>query len=840
MRQHTTLYVLFLAAFQVLLHRYSGQDNIIVGSPMACRNSSESETLIGYFANMVPLRSNLAGDPTFVRFLGQVYQTVLGALEHQEFPFVSLVEKLGCKPDSSRNPLFDVAFAWEKSHPPSSFNGTEQALDLQLMYARQLGAPYDLTLLVFEGKEEITATLLYRNELFDPATIRRMGNHFQTLLDGIVADPEQHVSLLQLMCDTELQQVLEVWNATATTYPRDRTIAQLFEEQVEVRPAAVAAQFGAESLTYQQLNRRANQLAHYLLKSGCSRGALVAICVERSLEMLVGTLAVLKAGAAYVPLDPTYPPERLHFMLQDVNAPMLLTQQHLAGRLPAFAGTVLLLDSEWDLIAQQSSVNPLVGATAEDLAYVMYTSGSTGTPKGIEIPQRAVNRLVLNTNYIKLGPDDRIAQISNSSFDAATFEIWGALLNGGCVVGISKDIVISPGRFAVAIRSHNITALFLTTALFNQLAQDTPTIFETVRNVLFGGEAVEPRYVARILEQGPPGRLLHVYGPTESTTFATWYLIEDVAQNATTVPIGQPLANTTTYILDSQRRPVPIGVAGELHIGGDGLARGYLNSPEVTAEKFIQHTFSHRPWERLYRTGDLVRRRADGAIEFLGRSDQQVKIRGHRIEPDEIACTLRQHDSVQGAAVLVWEQPRGEKRLAAYVARQASSALQVSELRDYLKQKLPEYMVPSAIVIMEALPLTPNGKVDHRALPRPEIIQEDSGPPFEQPESDTEQIVASVWQRVLHRERVSRYDNFFDLGGHSLLLARVHEEIQQATGKAMPLVDMFRFPTVSSLAAHLNRSNSGERSFDDVRERARQQRVAKAKRLAETSRRPVA
>ena len=831
LQRNTTLYVLFLAAFQVLLHRYSGQDDIIVGSPVACRNSSEAEDLIGYFANIVPVRVDLAGDPPFNRFLEQVHGRVIGALEHQEFPFALLVEKLGCKPDASRSPILDVAFAWEKSHVVSLQNGQPEPLKLQLMYARQLGAPYDLTVLVFEREHEASATLLYNCDLFEPATMARMANHFQVLLDGIVAQPERRVSSLPLISDNELRQIVEVWNASQTAYPRYHTVPQLFEQQVERWPNAVAAQFNAESLTYQELNQRANQLAHYLRQFGIRGGALVAICVERSLEMLVGILAILKAGAAYVPLDPTYPSERLAVMLQDANAWMLLTQQHLAGKLPPFVGVVLCFDSEWDRIAQESSLDPLFDGTAEDLAYVMYTSGSTGIPKGIEIPQRAISRLVLNTNYISLGPDDRVAQASNSSFDAATFEIWGALLNGACLVGISKEVVLSPSKFAAWIRAQRITTLFLTTALFNQLAQETPTIFRTVKNVLFGGEAVEPRYVARVLAHGRPKRLLHVYGPTESTTFATWHTIDEVPENTSTIPIGRPVANTTVYVLDRQRRAVPIGAAGELYIGGDGLARGYLKSPELTAEKFVQDTFTNLPGARLYRTGDLVRCRPDGAIEFLGRIDQQIKIRGLRIEPGEIAWTLRQHDSVHDAIVVMREQVPGEKRLVAYVARKKPSALQDAELRTYLKQKLPEYMVPSALVIMDALPLTPNGKVDHCALPAPETVPEDSGRPFIEPESDLEQTIASIWQRALHVERISRYDNFFDLGGHSLLLAKLHEEMQQATGKQLAIVDMFRFPTVNSMAAYLSRPATEERSFDDVRERARRQRLAISRRV---------
>ncbi|WP_333448013.1 amino acid adenylation domain-containing protein, partial [Microcoleus sp. herbarium2] len=437
---------------------------------------------------------------------------------------------------------------------------------------------------------------------------------------------------------------------------------QLFEAQVERTPDAVAAVFEDEQLTYGELNCRANQLAHHLRSLGVSPDQLVGICVERSLKMIVGFLGILKAGGAYVPLDPSYPQERLAFMLKDAEVSVLLTQQQLVEKLPEHQARLVCLDTEWETIARQSKENPLSEVTPEGLAYVIYTSGSTGKPKGVCISHRAVNRLVSNTNYVKLEPGDRVAQASNCSFDAATFEIWGALLHGARLVGVTKDVALSPKDFAAQLREQGISVLFLTTALFNQLAKEVPSAFNSVRHLLFGGEAVEPRLVKRVLENSPPQRLLHVYGPTESTTFASWHLVQEVPEGVTTIPIGRPLSNTQIYLLDNQMQPVPVGVPGELYIGGDGLARGYLNRPELTAERFILNPLSNEPGAYLYKTGDLARYQADGNIEFLGRLDDQVKIRGFRIELGEIEGVLAQHPAVEEAVVVAREDVPGNKR----------------------------------------------------------------------------------------------------------------------------------------------------------------------------------
>ena len=666
-RLGATLFMVLLAAFKALLHRYTGQEDIVVGSPIANRNRAEIEGLIGFFVNSLVMRTDVSSDPSFLELVARVREVALGGYAHQDLPFEKLVEELEPERDLSRNPLFQVMFALQNAPMPPLELGD---LRLSLMWFDTLATRFDLETHVWEEPEGLKVFFVYSTDLFGAATIKRMERHFQTLLEGIVANPETRLSELPVLSEAEKHQLLVEWNDTKRNYPEDKRVHELFEEQAERSPDAVAAVYAGQQLTYGELNRRANQLAHYLRKRGVGPESLVGICVARSLEMVVGLLGILKAGGAYVPLDPDYPKERLGFMVRDSQVAVVLTQQGMAEKLPQHTAQVIKLDRDWQEIALESDENLGTGGKAENLAYVIYTSGSTGRPKGISIPHKAINRLVFNTNYVRLEPSDRIAQASNASFDAATFEIWGALLNGAQLVGISKDVVLSPPAFSAEIGGRGISALFLTTALFNHLASEAPRAFQSVRHLLFGGEAVDPRWVNEVLTQGPPKRLLHVYGPTESTTFASFHLVEQVPQGATTIPIGRPLSNTEIYLLDRNLQLVPIGVAGELHIGGDGLARGYLNSPELTSEKFIPDPFSDEAGARLYKTGDLARYLADGSIEFLGRLDQQVKIRGFRIELGEIETTLSAHPGVREAVVVALQAPNGEKTLAAYIVPQ--------------------------------------------------------------------------------------------------------------------------------------------------------------------------
>ncbi|HEX5706332.1 MAG TPA: amino acid adenylation domain-containing protein, partial [Pyrinomonadaceae bacterium] len=823
-REDVTLYMTLLAAFQVLLSRYSGQKDIVVGSAIANRNRAETESLIGFFVNTLAMRTDLSGDPTFTDLLGRVREVALGAYAHQDVPFEKLVEELQTERDMSHAPLFQVAFALQNA-PGGRFD--LPGLALEYVPTDSGTAHFDLTLLLTESDAGLWGYLEYNTALFDASTMRRFVKHFANLLEGIAADPARRLSELPLVGEDEQRQLLIGWNETASDYPRDKAIHQLFEQQVERAPDAVAVVFGDEQLTYAELNGRANRLAHFLRKSGVGPETRVGICVERSAEMVVGLLGILKAGGCYVPLDPTHPAPRLAFMIEDAAVPVLLTQERLADSLPQYDGQTVRLDADWDSIERESSENLDAATMGDHLAYIIYTSGTTGQPKGSSIPHRAVNRLVVNTDYVRLDATDRVAQVSNSSFDAATFEIWGALLNGAALVVFTKDLALSPQEFAAQLRGQRITTLFLTTALFNLLAAKAPEAFAGLRHLLFGGEAVDPGWVREVFENAPPQRLLHVYGPTESTTYSTWHLVETVAHGATTVPIGRAIANTEIYVLDEGMRPVPVGVPGELYIGGDGLARNYHQRPAQTAERFVPHPFASAPGERLYRTGDVVRWREGGHIEFLGRRDQQVKVRGFRIELGEIEAVLAQHPSVREVVVTA-QGESAEKRLVAYVVGQtvtsptavapghmtAAAPARVSlvaELRSYVRERLPDYMMPSNFVTLDALPLTPNGKVDRRALPAPDM----SGAEFEQdyvaPRTGIEELVAGVWSEILGLERVGVEDNFFELGGHSLLATQLASRLRESFGVEIPLRRLFETPTVRGVAAAVEEGLKGER-----------------------------
>ncbi|MEH2311070.1 MAG: amino acid adenylation domain-containing protein [Nostoc sp.] len=695
----TTLFMTLLTGFVVLMSRYSGQTDLVVGSPIANRNRKEIEGLIGFFVNTLALRFDLSPQLTLKALLEQVRQVTQNAYDHQDLPFEMLVEELQLERNLDRNPLVQVMFALQNA-PTNPWD--LPGLRVEKMHWGVEAVRFDLEVHLWEVPEGLEGFCYYSSDLFDAATIARMIKHFQNLLEAIVTNLEQPVSQLPLLTAQERQQLLVEWNATQTDYPADKCIHDLFAAQVAQNSNAVAVVFEQQKLTYQELNAQANQLAHYLQKLGVKPGVLVGICVERSVSMVVGLLAILKAGAAYVPLDTDYPQERLAFIIEDTQISVLLTTQKLTNAIPKHQACIVCFDTDADAITSLSSANalfsqqnPIAAVTPDNLAYVIYTSGSTGKPKGVAVTHRAVNRLVINTNYINIEPTDVIAQAANYAFDAATFEIWGALLNGARLVGVSKDLALSPREFADFLRSQKISILFLTTALFNQIAQEAPYAFNSLRHLLFGGEAVDPKWVKEVLENGAPQRLLHVYGPTENTTFSSWYLVQDVPKDATTIPIGQPISNTQIYLLDPQLQPVGVGVPGELYIGGDGLAKEYLNQPELTLQKFIPNPFlrgrgaeeqggkeaeilpnpqspvpspqSPIPSSRLYKTGDKARYLSDGNIEFLGRIDYQVKIRGFRIELGEIETVLSQHPLLQESVVVVREDTPGDKRLIAYL-----------------------------------------------------------------------------------------------------------------------------------------------------------------------------
>ncbi|HEX3129216.1 MAG TPA: amino acid adenylation domain-containing protein [Thermoanaerobaculia bacterium] len=780
-REGVTPFMALLASFQALLHRMTGLDDLLVGTPVAGRNRTELEGLVGFFVNTLPLRGRPAGHTSFRERLAEARTVSLGAFAHQDIPLERLVEDLGVERSLSRPPLVQVAFALQNAPTaPVELPGlTISALDLGGSTAK-----FDLTLALFEQDGGLAGRLEYASDLFDRGTALRLLGHFRTLLGAALADSSLRLDELPVLDEGERHQLLAEWNDHGSVFP-ERSVPALFEEQAALRPKAVAAVFGDERITYRDLDRRADRLAGALARLGVGLGTPVGIYLERSLDMVVATLAVLKVGGAYVPLDTSYPEERLRFMLEDVGAPVLITRERWLGLFADAPVQTVCLDRP----LRSAGWNRLE-IPPESSAYVIYTSGSTGRPKGVVVPHRAIVRLVRDSNYIHLGPGDVLAQASNTSFDAATFEIWGALLNGGRLVGVAKETMLSPADLASQVRRDGIGVLFLTTALFNQISREAPDAFTPMRAVLFGGELVDPASVRAVLRCGPPERLLHVYGPTESTTFASWHLVEAVPDGATTVPIGRPLGNTALLVLDPDLRPVPVGWTGELYVGGDGLAWGYANRPELTAERFVPHPLAERG-ERLYRTGDLVRRRGDGAIEFLGRADFQVKIRGFRIELGEVESALLALPGIREAVVLV-AGDGGDRRLIAYVAPRLDG------LREALASRLPAFMVPSAFVTLDALPLNPNGKIDRRALAALDVPSE--GAAFVAPRTPAEELLAGIWADLLGVERIGAEDGFFDLGGHSLLATRLVSRVRERFGVEMPLRAVFEAPRLADMA----------------------------------------
>ena len=785
--QNCTLFMTLLAAYDTLLYRYTGVADILVGSPIANRDRSEIEGLIGFFVNTLVMRSNLAGNPTFSELLSRVQEVALSAYAHQNLPFEILVEALQPERDLSHTPLFQVMFAVQNASPSE----VELAgLTVTPLITEGATAKFDLSLLMQNTPTGLVGCWEYNTDLFDASTIKRMTGHFVTLLEGIITNPEERISQLPLLTAIEQQQLLVEWNNTQADYPQNKCIHQLFEEQVELAPDAVAVVFGNQQLTYHQLNCRANQLAHYLRSLGVTLDVLVALCVERSLDMVVGLLGVLKAGGAYLPLDPEYPIERLSFMLEDAQVSVLLTQQHLIERLPKYQAKLVCLDETWSQIAQNNQENPSSGVKAFHLANLIYTSGSTGRPKGVMVEHKGLCNLAqAQIQTFGLTSDSRVLQFASFSFDASISEIVMAFGSGGTLYLGTKNSLLPGKPLIEQLKNYGITHITLPpSALAVMPGSELPTL----QTIIVAGEACS----AELIKQWSVGRnFFNAYGPTEATVCAT------IAKctNDEKVNIGKAIANTQVYILDENLQPVPVGVSGELHIGGVGLARGYFNRPELTPEKFINNPFGSG---RLYKTGDLARYLSDGNIEYLGRIDRQVKIRGFRIELGEIEALLSQHDDVQLCCIIVREDTPSNERLVAYVVPQKDVTLTTGELRQFLTDKLPGFMVPAAFVILESLPLTPNGKVDRRALPAPDLQQELSD--YVIPNTEVERIIADIWQKALAIEKVGIYNNFFDLGGNSLLIVKINQQLQEKLGLEVSIVDMFNYQTISSLSQYLN------------------------------------
>ena len=782
-----SLFMVLLAAYGTLLSRLSGQNDIVVGVPTANRTRPELEGLIGPLLSNLALRLNLAGSPTFRELLQRTREMALNAYSHQDMPFEKLVQELSPERSLSHNPLFQVVFSLQNAARDSF-----QLAGLELSpFGRPLTtAKFDISVFLTQSNSGISGRIEYKTDLFDTGTVERIVRHFQTLLAAAVNQPDQQIGRLPILTEQERDQLLIKWNDTRREYPR-MCVHEVFEAQADLTPDAVAVVAGERKLTYRELNAQADRLAGHLRSLGVGPDTTVGIMTERCPEMITGLLGILKAGGGYVPLDPEYPAARLSLLMDDAGVRIVLTRSQLSERIPASVQIVPL-----DHPAQWTGKNTGERPTPDSLAYVIYTSGSTGQPKGVEVAHRAIVRLVRGANYVDLSSQDVFLQLAPLSFDASTFEIWGALLNGA-------KLVIYPGQLPTVeelsdvLAKHRVTVLWLTSSLFNYVIDTAPEILRPVRQLLTGGEALSVPHIRRALQALPGTQLINGYGPTENTTFTVCYRIPaDLRGDIGSIPLGYPISNTTVYVLDANLQPQPIGVRGELYIGGDGLARGYLKRPELTATKFIVNPHSG---ERLYATGDLARYLADGRIEFIGRLDDQIKIRGFRIEPGEIEVALAHHPAVRSCAVIVREDEPRVKRLVAYVVANTGQDPTSTELKEFLKQSLPDYMVPGAFVKVASIPLTANGKIDIRALPKPDFTHSD-GAQQVLPRDEAEKLVAEVWERLLGVHPVGVTDNFFDIGGHSLLAVALLAEIKKATGTAIPLAALFQGSTVEYLA----------------------------------------
>jgi amino acid adenylation domain-containing protein len=787
----STFHVLF-ASFAALLHRYSGEAVIPVGSVTAVRDHPETQSLLGYFLRTVVLVAHLSGDPSFRELAKRARNTALEALEHDNLPFEHVVHELGTRRDPGHNPLFQAMFSLEPPLPEldASWRLTHTDVDTG-------ATKYDLYLELDERSDEILARFHYSTELFDPATVVRMAAHWKALLEGALADPGQCLSELPLLSPAERRQLLAEWNDTGRPYPQ-ACIHELFEAQVERSPDAVAVVCGDSRLTYRELNERANRLAWRLRKLGVGPEVLVGLCVERSLEMVVGLLAILKAGGAYVPLDPALPQERLAFMLSDAKPRVLLIQQRLQPNMP-WAGNVVPLDADWEGMAEESRDNPGECSAPGNLAYVIYTSGSTGQPKGVQVEHRSVVNLLCSMQRDPgLSGGDVLVAVTTLSFDIAGLEIYLPLITGARLV-VATSPVAGDGTLLLALLRQSAATVMQATPATWRLLLEAGWEGSGDLKVLCGGEALPPALSAELTRRSRS--VWNLYGPTETTIWSSVCRVD--GRETGTVPIGRPIANTQIYILDPHLNPVPTGVWGEIYIGGHGVARGYLNQPATTAERFIPDPFGERAGAGLYKSGDLARYLVDGNIEYLGRLDYQVKIRGFRIELGEIEAVLRRHPAVRDAVVLARGEEGGDKRLIAYLLPAQEPAATIGDVRGFLSERLPSYMVPAHLVMLDTLPLTPNGKIDRRKMPAPEDASREQDGAYLEPKSPLEAQLAQIWEELLGVRPVGTRDNFFDLGGDSLLAVRMLHAIEREVGRRLPLSTLFAGATIEHLAQAL-------------------------------------
>ncbi len=833
-REHVDIFVTLLCAYILLLHRYSTQNDIIVGVPLTNRRREEHKEIMGCFMNIAPIAVSLSERPNFKELLRQVRRAMLLAHRNQEIPFEMIVSALQPKRDISYNPLFQYGFTFE---PPMQLE--LDSLTVEPIRISRMGSQLDMFIYIWQTGDAIRGQLEYNTGLFSDDTAERFVANYEALLSSAVQNAEICISSIPILSETERRRVLFDWNETRAEFDENLCLHQLFEAQVERTPEAAAVQYREAQFTYRALNGRANQLAHYLRAMGVGPETLVGIYMERSLEMVIALYGVLKAGGAFVPLDPEYPPERVAFMIGDTGIGVILTQEHLMAGIPDRKVRVVCLDSDWDVIAEQETGNLCSAVTAENLAYVIYTSGSTGKPKGVMNEHRGICNMLrwMQLEY-RLTEEDRILQKTPFSFDVSVWEFFLPLLTGANIVmaqpGLHKD-----GAYLVkAIIENDITTIHFVPPML-QVFLDAKGIEQchSLRRVICSGEALSYELQGKFFQRSN-AQLHNQYGPTEAAVDVTHWTCRRESDSHI-VPIGYPIANTQIYILDENLQPMPVGAFGELHIGGMQVARGYLNQPEMTREKFILDPFSSKPGSRLYKTGDICRRLPDGSIEYSHRADNQVKIRGLRIELGEIEALLAECRAVSKCVVVMQEDQGGDKLLSAYLVAEPGAVVKAAELRNYLRTKLPVYMIPQHFIELDTIPLKLNGKVDRKALPPPGKNRQ-LDQTYVAPGNEVEQAITSIWHELLHVEKVGVRDNFFDLGGHSLMLARMLNMLQESLNKELSIIDLFRNPTIESLAGFIAQAQNPEHIVEKAHDSARKQRTAliRQRRLAAARNKP--
>jgi amino acid adenylation domain-containing protein len=825
-KQGATLFMTLLAGLYVVLHRHSGAEDVVVGSPIANRNREETEGLIGFFVNTLALRVRVKGEESFAELLEGVKKAALGGYEHQDLPFEKLVEELQPERSLSYHPLFQVMFVLQNAS-----EGTVRlpGLEVRGLRVEAEAAIFDLSLELREEKGELQARVLHNTDILEGETVERMLGHYERVLAEAARVPETKIRDLRLLDSTERQQIIVDWNRTSIPVDPNCTIVELFERHARFRPEAVALVQGTEELTYGELNRKANQLAHYLRRSGAGPEVPVAMCMERNFRMIVALLGILKAGSIYLPLASNYPKERLAYMIENAKPKVLLSEKGLALKLPQTNATIVWLDEAWPDIEQEVGKNPGYATDLQNAAYIIYTSGSSGRPKGVVVQHAGLaNLIVAQGQTFEITATDRVLQFASVGFDASVFEIAMALATGASMVLASGEELLPGVEMTEMLRRHRITQVVLPPSALAHLPQ---TELPRLRQMIVAGEVCGKELVAK---WGGKREFFNAYGPTETTVWATVQKCEVQDSNP---DIGCPIANFQIYILDQDRNPVPINVRGEIYIGGAGLARGYLNRPDLTAERFVPDSFSGEAGQRLYRTGDLGRFRRNGEIEYLGRCDHQVKVRGYRIELGEIESVLKQHESVS-EAIVVLDDSILEKRLIAYAAIKDCLSITAADLRSFLQSKLPEYMVPAALVLMDRLPITSNGKIDRKLLPLPDASPASDKKSYVPPATRMEHIVARIWQALLHIDRPGIQENFFEMGGHSLLLLQMRTMLEQELSRKISITELFRYPTIGSLAKHLHSADenaslntSYERGEARIRAREATRRAPRARKM---------